>query len=150
MIIKQNKLLVYIFLLFSFSLYAQQADWKRWKRIEPDYRNCKIVVNKGDFQSDDFFSLLKKGYSFFISDVDGDNCPFYPTCSAFFVQAVNRTNFVQGILMFADRFTRDSNPFKSYTHYPRYINGKLYDPVDNYLLNANAVKYYSREKPVKK
>lgn len=128
------KQLLFIVLFLSASLFAQ-SDWQRWEKKSVEYQihqaeHSQIVST----ESPSFLSFMKQGYSFLISDLDGDNCPFYPTCSAFFVQSVNRTNFITGVLMFADRFTRDSNLFKSKTHYPRYINGKLYDPVENYLL----------------
>ncbi|MBU0475828.1 MAG: membrane protein insertion efficiency factor YidD [Bacteroidetes bacterium] len=94
-------------------------------------------------------SFMQQSYSFLISDLDGDNCPFYPTCSSFFVQSVNETNIIKGTLMFADRFTRDSNIFKSRSHYPKHISGKLFDPIQNYLLTDSTIIFHSREKTVK-
>ncbi len=85
---------------------------------------------------------LKWGYSFFISDHDGDNCPFYPTCSEFFVQAVRETNFFQGFFMFADRFTRDTNLLKGMKHYPLHVSERFYDPVCNYKLEFGEIKYF--------
>jgi putative component of membrane protein insertase Oxa1/YidC/SpoIIIJ protein YidD len=87
-------------------------------------------------------------YWFFISDVDGDNCSFNPTCSSFFMLAVKRTNILQGTLMFADRFTRDLNLFKL-GYYPRMPDGHFYDPVNLYTLNKNDITSISPESFVK-
>ena len=79
-------------------------------------------------------------YHILISDVDGDRCPFTPTCSAFLMDACNQTNIFQGALMFFDRFTRDSNVFDRDEHYPvakkrhRYI-----DPASNYRLRDSLI-----------
>jgi putative component of membrane protein insertase Oxa1/YidC/SpoIIIJ protein YidD len=74
------------------------------------------------------------GYWFLISDVDGDNCPFSPSCSSFFMESVKKTNIVQGTFMFADRFTRDMNIFNRAAKYPEILNGRYYDPPEKYML----------------
>jgi putative component of membrane protein insertase Oxa1/YidC/SpoIIIJ protein YidD len=79
------------------------------------------------------------GYWFFISGVDGDNCPFQPSCSSFFVESVKETNLIQGILMFADRFTRDINFYKREEHYPRAGNGRYFDPASLYTLKKEKI-----------
>ena len=79
-------------------------------------------------------------YWFFISDVDGDNCAFQPTCSSFFIDATEETNIFQGSLMFSDRLIRDTNPFKI-NDYPRDKSGYYYDPAYNYTLNQRRIKY---------
>ncbi|MFA3782640.1 membrane protein insertion efficiency factor YidD [Melioribacteraceae bacterium 4301-Me] len=136
-----------IFILF-FSLAAavySQTDWVRWSGKEISY---EIKNDIGKNYSIDYSNLetklisaAKNIYYFLISDLDGDNCPFYPTCSNFFVASVKSTNLLQGLLMFVDRFTRDVNPVKGTNHYPYYITGKLYDPVYNYTLDFSKIKY---------
>jgi len=142
------KIIVLIF--FFANILMAQTDWSRWQKAEVDY---SIGINgaKGNHNHEGFspLSILKDGYSFLISDLDGDNCPFYPTCSSFFVESVSETNFIKGTLMFADRFTRDSNLFKTHEHYPVHISGRLFDPVENYLLNDSTIIFYSRDKFVK-
>ena len=129
------KSIITLILLLANINFAQ-TDWKKWEKAEIDYSINKnsIVISQIDNENKTGLSLLKDGYSFFISDVDGDNCPFYPTCSSFFVSSVSETNILQGTLMFADRFTRDSNLFKAHNHYPIYKSGKLFDPIENHLL----------------
>ena len=143
------KKILIIAVFFSVCLQAQ-TDWERWEKLDGDSKiqNYDKKVIKPAKESS-FLSILKDSYSFFISDLDGDNCPFYPTCSAFFVHAVHETNILKGTLMFVDRFTRDSNLFKSKSHYAYHISGKLYDPIENYLLSDSSIIFHSRDKIVK-
>ena len=141
-----------LFIIFVFLInVTAQTDWVRWEKAKVDYSinlGGKDKSDQGDSSSSSL-TILKDGYSFFISDLDGDNCPFYPTCSSFFVESVSETNIVKGTLMFADRFTRDSNLFKTHEHYPIHISGKFYDPTFNYLLQDSSIIYHSREQIVK-
>ncbi|MDF1612775.1 membrane protein insertion efficiency factor YidD [Stygiobacter electus] len=123
------KILVLIF-VFRFAVFAQPEFYK-WQEKEIEYRTN--FINEEDYKSNSFLSHLQKIYTFIISEPDGDNCPFSPSCSNFFVEAVDKTNFFTGILLFADRFTRDMNPFKSLNQYNIISFRKLSDPVDNYL-----------------
>jgi putative component of membrane protein insertase Oxa1/YidC/SpoIIIJ protein YidD len=139
-----NKSLLFVLALAT-SIFAQ-TDWERWGKAETDYSVASSSITNNQSMDTSLLSLLKEGYSFFISDLDGDNCPFYPTCSNFFIQSVSKTNIFQGTLMFADRFTRDSNVFKSHKQYSQYRNGRLYDPIDNYLLNDSLIEIYHENK----
>jgi len=117
------------FLAVTISICAQK-ELSRWEAKAPSY----IEVNKNSGDSNfGFLGYVQKGYKFLISDLDGDNCPFYPSCSTFFVKASKETGIFRAALMFADRFTRDTNLFKSKTAYPVNKSGKFYDPVENHL-----------------
>jgi putative component of membrane protein insertase Oxa1/YidC/SpoIIIJ protein YidD len=128
-----------IIILFSIPLFAQ-TEAGRWESRKPDY---KILLNADkDYSLDtsSFGNTLLSGfqntYYFLISDLDGDNCPFIPTCSHFFVIAVKETNLLKGFLMFADRFTRDLN-FIERDKYPRDKNGRLIDFPRKYEMLGN-------------
>lgn len=123
------RIFVLIF-VFSISVFAQ-PEYFKWEAKEIDYR-INFIKEK-DYNSNSFLSYLQKFYTFIISEPDGDNCPFSPSCSNFFIEAVDKTNFFNGILLFADRFTRDMNPIKSLNQYKKISLKKLFDPVDNYL-----------------
>lgn len=138
------KKVIIICLLFYFNINAQ-TDWHKWQPVNKVYR---LKQNEGrdyslDKHSAGSFLLtgLRDIYWFTFSDLDGDNCPFHPTGSTFFVKSVKKTNIIQGALMFADRFTRDSNLFKRKNHYKIDETGKLYDPVNNYTLNEDKIIY---------
>lgn len=137
-----KKLLLLIFVVTAIQIKAQ-TDWQRWGAEEVSYELPQIEKKNYSFDRYDFvssaMSVFKNTYYFLISDLDGDNCPFHPTCSNFFVESVKETNIFQGALMFTDRFTRDLNVFKK-GHYPFYISGKFFDPVENYKLSSNEIK----------
>jgi putative component of membrane protein insertase Oxa1/YidC/SpoIIIJ protein YidD len=148
-----------IFVFISFFLFTSQSfsqtDWVKWGKAEVSYE-----IKKAEFPEEtkeesggiitSILSLTRKVYAFFISDVDGDNCPFYPSCSNFYVKSVKEEGIIKGTLMFADRFTRDLNFLKSASHYPRHISGRFYDPPENYTLNSDKIIYYPSETTVKK
>ena len=137
-----KKIFPLLFIITAVSINAQ-SDWERWGAKEVSYELPQLEKKIYYFDRSSFInssmSLLKNTYYFLISDLDGDNCPFHPTCSNFLVQSVKETNIFQGVLMFADRFTRDLNLFKK-GHYPFYKNGRYYDPVENYKLSSNEIK----------
>lgn len=142
----------YVLLMLCFNamnnIYAQ-VDWVKWGEAKPDYQlhapeHKSYGIAKTNFGTR-IISGLQTGYYVLFSDYDGDNCPFHPSCSAFFVRAVKETNVFKGSLMFADRFMRDTNLFKRAGYYPLHISGKLYDPVENYTLRQSDVKYYPRD-----
>ena len=110
----------------------------RWEKKEIHYTNrilgTEINHNQIRFDrggTETFISL----YHVLISEADGNRCPFAPSCSGFFIEAVHRTNFAEGILVFMDRFTRDANPVNRKENY-RFDRkqGRFTDLVDIYIL----------------
>ncbi len=144
MIINKKYLTLFFFLLqlVTFS----QTDWIKWEKSDPSYQIPDPLLEYGyDFKIESVSDLILKpllnSYWFFISDIDGANCPFYPSCSRFFLQSVKQTNFAQGALMFFDRFTRDTDFINRQQHYPFYDDKHLYDPITLYTLNRENIKY---------
>ncbi len=139
------KFLFVLITFISFSAFSQ-TDWVKWEKADYSYQTKSQTRNRdysftfsgvGDFISKSFINT----YWFFISDVDGDNCPFRPSCSAFFAESVKETNIFQGTLMFFDRFTRDMNIFKGHNHYPRVSSGRYFDPPSLYTLNEEKIDF---------
>ncbi len=132
-----------------------QNEWSKWGRAEISYTiksengNSEAGISNPGFITS-VLSVLRSGYAFLISDVDGDNCPFYPSCSNFFVQSVNEEGLIKGAFMFADRFTRDMNFLKSPAQYPMHVSGRFYDPPRNRALEEDKIIYYPSETTVKK
>lgn len=63
-----------------------------------------------------------------ISPIDGPRCGFYPSCSAYALEAVSARGAVEGVLMTADRLMR-CTPWKACeTHYPEVPDGRFFDP----------------------
>lgn len=131
--------------LFVVSSFAQ-TDWQRWEKSEPNYLKDSFHSERDysyRFSSLSYIVLksLVNAYWILISDVDGDNCPFHPSCSSFLVESVRETNLIQGTLMFFDRFTRDSNPVGRDEHYPIYKNYRFYDPPEIYTLKKDKISF---------
>ncbi len=126
------------------TLSYAQTDWVKWDAVEVSYKisnaSSKIIITQKQSPDSGIISFLRNTYAFFISDLDGDNCPFYPSCSHFFVQAISESGMIKGPLMFADRFMRDLNFFKSKNNYPIHRIGKFHDPVSNYTLNEQVIE----------
>jgi putative component of membrane protein insertase Oxa1/YidC/SpoIIIJ protein YidD len=141
----QSKLnIFFITLLLTTSAFCQIENLK-WQKAEISYEKPDHFRKRNySFQADDAGEYIKKlfvnAYWFFISDVDGDNCPFSPTCSSFFMDATEETNIFQATLMFSDRLTRDANPIKA-NNYPRDNNGHYFDPAINYTLSQGRINY---------
>jgi putative component of membrane protein insertase Oxa1/YidC/SpoIIIJ protein YidD len=143
----KNDFKIFFLLIFISSSAFCQLDNQKWKKADLTYqkpnnfrhRNYSIEFNDaGDFVK----KSVAYTYWFFISDVDGDNCPFRPSCSAFLIQSVEETNIAQGMLMFFDRFTRDMNIYKRHDHYPHVKTGYYYDPPTNYTLKEEKINYF--------
>lgn len=135
--------------LSAFSLFSQ-SDWNRWGKADFHYsKNPKENKRNYSLEGNNAGETLVKSamivYWVTFSDLDGDNCPFTPTCSSFFIQSVKETNIVQGTLMFFDRFTRDMNIFERYKHYPVIKNDHFYDPTSLYTLNEKNTREALRE-----
>ncbi|GBD88406.1 hypothetical protein BMS3Abin03_02342 [bacterium BMS3Abin03] len=139
---------VYIFIFINLlaGIAFPQTDWVKWGKADIKYEKPDNFRHRDySFESENVSGLVVKSaanaYWYFFSELDGDNCPFRPSCSAFFVEASKETNIVQGALMFFDRFTRDFNLYKRYKRYPRVKDGHYYDPVAMYKLDKNEINY---------
>ena len=133
-------------IIISFSTAFSQTDWVKWEKAEYSYEKPNEYRHRVySFEADHAGELVVKSignaYWFFISDLDGDNCPFRPSCSSFLIQSAKETNLLQGTLMFFDRFTRDMNIYKGHDHYPRVKKGYYYDPITLYTLDEDSIEY---------
>jgi len=143
-----KKIIIFFISFFMYPLLSfPQTDWIKWEKADFDYRKPNNYRHR-DYSLDNDSSVSRyvvkataNIYWYFISDLDGDNCPFRPSCSAFFVESSKQTNIFQGTLMFFDRFTRDINIYKRHEHYPRVTDGYYYDPVSLYTLDENKIYY---------
>lgn len=136
-----KKFLIFLFIISPIT-YSQTESVK-WGKNEVSYSlptQERRVISFENISTGEF--LLKSPvflYLLLISDVDGDNCPFHPSCSSFFVDAALQTNIFQGAVMFFDRFTRDTNFLKRGEYYPHINNNKLHDPPSLYTLNKDKI-----------
>ena len=142
----QNSFKLFLILLFISTSAFCQVDNLKWQKAALSYEKPDNFIPRNySFESNDPVEFVAKSFTnaywFFISDVDGDNCPFRPSCSVFFLEAAKETNIFQASLMFFDRFTRDMNFVKGTYHYPHVSSGYFYDPPQNYTLNQGRINY---------
>jgi len=148
------KIFLFSILIFTVSILSQ-TDWVRWEKVEYNYEKPNSFRYRDySFDTESASGFIAKSavntYWYFFSELDGDNCPYSPSCSAFFVQSAKETNIFQGTLMFFDRFTRDYNIYKRHEHYPRVIDGHYYDPVSLYTLDEDKIEYIPPSVIIKK
>ena len=90
----------------------------------------KTVLHEYGFTGTDAGTLITESflhlYWITFSDVDGEHCPFSPSCSEYLRITVRESGLIEGMLKFADRFTRDVTPIKTGLYPVKH--GKLYDP----------------------
>jgi putative component of membrane protein insertase Oxa1/YidC/SpoIIIJ protein YidD len=140
------KQLIFLILLLCFASVYAQTDWAKWDKSNVSYlRSSEHKKRSYSFSGNNLpetsIKIFTSAYWFFISYVDGDNCPFQPSCSSFLIDAVKETNLIQGTLMFFDRFTRDLNVFNRANKYPRVGISHFYDPVQLYTLSENKIHF---------
>jgi len=78
--------------------------------------------------------VLSWGLRFYretISQVDGERCQMYPSCSAYSLEAIKKHGFFLGYVMTADRLIHESNEMDNAPKI-KLKNGKerYYDPVE--------------------
>ncbi|MFO7445519.1 MAG: membrane protein insertion efficiency factor YidD [Ignavibacteriaceae bacterium] len=135
----------YLLLLFTLLIVSpgnifSQSKTEKWGKAEviytlPSNSEKRDYAIKGESAGEIISKSFINTYWFFISDIDGDNCPFHPSCSSFFAESVSKTGLITGTLMFADRFTRDINIINRRGKYPLHKSGKYYDPPSLYYMN---------------
>jgi len=136
-----------IFVLTFFFVYQieAQSECVKWEESKPSYELSASRLHNYNVDKSSFgmtiLSVARNAYYFFISDLDGDNCAFDPSCSAFYLQSIKETSIFKGTLMFADRFTRDINFFKGMNHYQLLPSGKFLDPANNYTLISQKISF---------
>ncbi len=121
-----------VFFLLSYPLFSQA-----WQPAVVDYTE-EMPVRKKYYEisgnvSEVAFKLLVNGYRLLISEPDGDNCPFTPSCSRFFIESLRQTNVVEAVLLASDRLIRDTSFGNKFRHYHTDKFGKLIDPPSRYL-----------------
>jgi uncharacterized protein len=67
----------------------------------------------------------------YISPVDGDRCPMYPTCSQYSLEAVRKHGVLVGLVMTFDRLIHESDEIRRAPQVKVYDSNRYYDPVEN-------------------
>ena len=117
-IVKKRIVILTVCLLSSLSASAQvkHAEKKENKTINENNPGSYVV------------SLFRR----YVSPVDGDRCPSYPTCSSYSIKAFKKHGFIKGWLMTVDRLIHEGSEEKKVSPVV-IVDGikKIYDPVEN-------------------
>lgn len=77
------------------------------------------------------FTLLLKLYTNYISPLDGDRCPMYPTCSRFSSEAIRKHGLLVGIVMTSDRLLHEADERHYHPAVKVGAKYRIIDPVAN-------------------
>jgi hypothetical protein len=126
-----------VFWLFSSFLgplgIAGEGRWEEpWPSADPNFR-----VGGGKASLDDPSAGQKVTQGFirffikYISPVDGDRCPCYPTCSQYAQEAVREHGVLVGLVMTFDRLIHEADEIHRAPTIRVYDSYRVYDPVKN-------------------
>jgi putative component of membrane protein insertase Oxa1/YidC/SpoIIIJ protein YidD len=129
MIFKKMTVIFFIHFLLSGAVYAQEGRCEEPWATSGGAREDSLGENlsAGQRAADVLFGFFQT----YISPVDGDRCPSYPTCSQYAREAVRKHGVLVGLVMTFDRLIHESDEIRvaplvrvgeSYRHY---------DPVEN-------------------
>ena len=115
--------LSFIFLI-KISFSQSKSDIAFFQNLNKEVQMINYNVQKDKKASYGFFSFYKR----FISSQDSGNCNFYPSCSVFGTQSIQKLGLFKGFLNTFDRLNRCNGINKS--DYPIHqLSNLLYDPV---------------------
>jgi len=108
------------------------------------------VRDNSEKSSSDYIGFYQK----YISEVRGQQCPMYPSCSNYALSAFKETNFVKALILSSDRLVRcghDLNDSYALTMQPTGLKYLDY-PADNNspksLIYASTRYYYAYSNPI--
>jgi len=76
-------------------------------------------------------SGILQGFKEYISPVDGDRCPCYPTCSQYSQEAIRKHGLLIGLVMTFDRLIHEADEIRKAPLVKVYDSYRYYDPVEN-------------------
>jgi len=123
------------FLFLAIGYVGSYAEEGRWEEPWPGEASRPFtkeesptqVGSAGQRAAEELFRFFQK----YISPVDGDRCPSYPTCSQYGLEAVRKHGLLVGFVMTFDRLIHESDEIRSAPLIRVYESHKYYDPVEN-------------------
>lgn len=132
MFFKKSALIVLVIFLLAPWSYAEEGRWegpwsnvtsRRWDREE--VRGQRL--SGGQRVAGGLFRFFQE----YISPVDGDRCPSYPTCSQYGQEAVRKHGVLIGLVMTFDRLIHESDEIRTAPLIRVHESYRYYDPVEN-------------------
>lgn len=132
MFFKKSIILIFILLWLAPWVNAEEGRWAEPWGNETSRRDAQGAVRSqrlspGQQLTGAFFRLFQE----YISPVDGDRCPSYPTCSQYGLEAVWKHGVLMGLVMSFDRFIHESDEIRRTPLIRVHESYRHYDPVEN-------------------
>lgn len=124
------------FFVLILAINVESKEWGPWDKdsiYEVEVNEQPSHQQKSNLVSQTATFPIKLLITFFqkvISPVDGATCDFYPTCSAYAKQALNKHGLFLGLVMASERVIRDHSP-EGYDLIYKFDRYYVYDPVEN-------------------
>jgi putative membrane protein insertion efficiency factor len=129
-----RKLIIIFFTGFLLTA-ASSPDEGRGEEPWPDETSLRFVKEKSPGSmippGQQVAERLLRFYQKYISPVDGDRCPSYPTCSQYGLEAVRKHGALLGLVMTFDRLIHESDEIRSAPLVRVGESYRYYDPVEN-------------------
>jgi len=109
---------------------AGEGRWEEpWPKSSPELRSEKSSpsLSPGQRAAQGVLRFFQK----YISPVDGDRCPCYPTCSQYSVEAIRKHGVLMGLVITFDRLIHESDEIRQAPMIKIYGSYRYYDPVEN-------------------
>lgn len=121
------------FFLFPCNALCQNiSDTSVFKNLynsETKKHEYSEYLNQSDGEIMIVTSMAFLFYKNFISSQDVDACIFNPTCSVYFIEAVEKKGFIRGLLIGTDRLLRCHNYGNQHEYHKNTVNFKYNDPL---------------------
>ena len=129
-----RKAIFMVFILF-FSASWSYAAGGRWEEPWPKEASGRRVKEetRGEGLSPGQRAVggLLRFFQVYISPVDGDRCPSFPTCSQYAQEAVRKHGAIIGLVMTVDRLIHETDEVRRAPLIRVHESYRYYDPVEN-------------------
>ena len=118
------------FVLATSAVWGAGDSFEPWEFGDRPASHSRLVHEQGSVSLTARMAL--KGLNFFseyISKVDGDRCPMYPTCASYSRQVFKKHGFFVGIVMTADRLIHENTEMELAPLVKVGDGVRFYDPV---------------------
>lgn len=125
-------LIVMTAFLFQGWAYAGEGRWEEpWGKEAFPRAAPSPAQEKGGSLGQRAASGLIGIFRTYISPVDGDRCPSYPSCSQYSLEAIRKHGAFVGLVMTFDRLIHESDEVHIVPSVKVYDSYRSYDPVEN-------------------
>jgi putative component of membrane protein insertase Oxa1/YidC/SpoIIIJ protein YidD len=130
MIFKKLIIIFFINFLLNAGVYAEEG---RWEEPWPDQTGAAREERPGENLSPGqrVADVLFRFFQTYLSPVDGDRCPSYPTCSQYGREAIRKHGALLGLVLTFDRLIHESDEIRSAPLVRVGESYRYYDPVEN-------------------